>query len=113
MEDQKSELEDGLEEQRADEAGRRPSWPYPSILFLYIVIFLIAPVAGGTIGLILFFGLMGACVWNAVSQSQYEKLKENYPDLPRSDYLFNSLIFPVIVPLIIFVLLMLFKFNGS
>ncbi len=91
------------------EVDPRPSWPYPTILFLYFIIFLITPITGTIIGLVLFFGLMGVCLWSAVSQNQYEKLKKNHPSLPRSDYIFNMVIFPIIVPLIVFALLMVFK----
>jgi len=109
-----SESEDGLEESKRDDSGigRRPSWPYPTILFLYVVIFFLTPVLGMSTGLILFFGLMGFCVWGAVSRNQYEKLLKSYPDLPRSDYVLNNLIFPVILPLIVLALLMLFRFDG-
>jgi hypothetical protein len=90
-------------------SGSRPSWPYPTILILYLIIFLITPVTGVATGLALFFGLMGVCLWNAISENQFKKLKQNHPSLTRSDYLFNMIIFPVVVPLIVFVLLMVFK----
>jgi len=92
-----------------NDSERRPSWPYPIILFLYVVIFLATPVLGSTIALSLFFLLIGICVWNAASKSHFEKLKDNYPALPRSDYVFNMLIFPVIFPLIIFGIVMVIR----
>ena len=59
-----------------EENNRGPSWPYPQILFLYIVIYCITPSIGKTIGLILFFSLMTVCTWSAISKNQYEQLKK-------------------------------------
>lgn len=94
-----------------EQEERRPSWPYPTFLFLYVIIFFIAPFAGDVVGLFLFFGLVAFCLWGAVSKKQYEQLKKSYPGLTREDYMVNNLLFPVVVPLIVFALLMLFKFD--
>jgi hypothetical protein len=91
------------------ETDRRPSWPYPTILFLYVLVFLITPTIGTTIGLVLFFGLMGVCLWGAVSRSQYEKMQKRYPSLLRSAYVMNMIVFPVVVPLVILVLLLVLQ----
>jgi hypothetical protein len=88
------------------ETGRRPSWSYPTILVLYVVILLITPTIGTTIGSALFLGLMGFCVWGAVSRIQYEQLQNKYPSLLRSEYFMNMLVLPVVVPLVVFVLLL-------
>ncbi len=93
--------------ENAVQEERRPSWPYPTFLFLYAVIFVLTPMIGETIGAILFFGLVLFCLWGAVSRKQYELLKKRYPNLSRSDYVLNNLLFPVIVPMIIFVVLMI------
>lgn len=94
------------------EPEKRPSWPYPTFLFLYVVIFLITPVVGPTVGSLLFFGLLVFCLWGAVSRNQYKQLKKRYPSLSRPEYVLNNLIFPVIVPFIIFVVLMLYKHSS-
>ncbi len=91
------------------ESERRPSWPYPIFLFFYLVIFLITPTVGTNIGLILFFGLMGVCLWLSVSRKEYEGFRKNYPSLQRSEYVANMMIIPVIVPLLLFVLLVVFR----
>jgi hypothetical protein len=96
----------------AGESEKRPSWPYPTFLFLYVVIFFITPFVGSTIGLIMFFGLLGFCLWGAISPDQYEQLRKSYPALSRHDYVLNNLIFPVIVPLIIFIILMVYKHSS-
>jgi len=76
---------------------------------LYAVIYLIVPYIGDIIGLILFFGLMCACIWMAVSKDYYEDLKEGYPSLTRSEYIINSLLFPVLIPLIVLIVLIVFE----
>ena len=92
-----------------EEADRRPSWSYPTILFLYVLVFLITPTIGTTIGLTLFLGLMGVCLWGAGSRNQYEKTQKKYTSLLRSEYVLNMIVFPVVVPLIIFVLILVIK----
>jgi len=99
-------------EEPTHEVGKRPSWPYPSILFLYLVIFLLTPHIGEIAGLILFFSLMSASLWGALSPGQYQKIIQRYPTLPRRDYVINMLLFPVLVPLLIFVSLIVFNTNG-
>lgn len=89
--------------------GRRPSWPYPIMIILYVAIFLSPPILGEMVSLALFLVLVSFCVWAAVSKRNYEKLKINYPELTRSDYMLNMLIFPVILPLIIFILVLVFR----
>ena len=91
------------------ELERRPSWPYPTILFLYLVILIITPVAGSTIGLLLFCGLLGFCLWGALSRKQYEQLKKRYPSLSRNEYVLNNLLFPVVLPLFISIVFMAYK----
>ena len=95
------------------ESGRRPSWPYPIFLILYGVIFLMTPMVGSTVGLVLFFGLIGVGVWNAISRHQYEQLKKNYPAVSRGDYVLNNLVLPVLVPLVLFVVLVMFKMSAE
>jgi len=95
------------------ETGRRPSWPYPVFLFLYVVIFLVTPAVGSTVGLALFCALMALCVWNAASRRQYEQSRKKYPDLSRSDYVMNNLVFPVIIPLVLFAGLVIFRVSAS
>ena len=102
----KNESEDQLAHDA--ETDRRPSWSYPTVLVFYVVVFLITPTIGTTIGLVLFFGLMGFCLWGAVSRSQYEGLQKKYPSLLRSEYVMNMIVFPVVVPLTIFALLLVF-----
>ena len=92
-----------------EENGRGPSWPYPQIHFLYVVIYFVTPYTGETIGLILFIALMSVCTWAAISKNEYEQLKQNYPSLWRGNYIANMLILPVIVPLLIFVILLVFE----
>ena len=98
--------EEALE--NTEEPEGRPSWPYPTFLFLYVVILILTPMVGTTVGLILFFGLLSFCFWGAISRKQYELLRKRYASLSRKDYVINNLIFPVIVPIIIFVVLMVF-----
>jgi hypothetical protein len=92
----------------ADEEGSdcRPSWPYPTILFLYAIVFFISYWLGPIVGASLFFGLMGVCTWSACSSRQFEKLQVEYPSLLRSEYVANMLVLPVVVPLLIFVVLL-------
>jgi hypothetical protein len=91
------------------EPDGRPSWSYPTILVLYVVILLLTPTIGTTIGLVLFLGLLGFCLWGAVSRRQYETLQKHYPSLLRSEYVLNMTVFPVVLPVIVFVLLVVFK----
>ena len=89
-----------------ERVDRKPSWPFPTILFLYAVVFLISRWTGPMVGGILFFGLMGACIWGAFSRKQFEELQAKYPSLHRSEYIANMAIFPVVLPLVVFVLLL-------
>ncbi len=91
------------------ENGRKPSYSYPTILFLYVLIFIITPYIGEVAGLILFFGLMGVSFWAAVSLKQYNIIKKNYPAETRYEYVANMVIFPVIVPLVIFLIVLFWK----
>jgi len=96
---------DRVEENTTD-LETRPSWPYPTFLFLYVVIFVLTPMVGRTIGMILFWGLLLFCFWGAVSRKQYEMLKKRYPGLSRYDYVLNNLLFPVVIPLIAWIALL-------
>lgn len=87
----------------------RPSWPYPVILLLYVIIYLLAPTVGTIVGLVLFFCLQAVCLWGATSRNQYEKMKKTYSTLSRPEYFFNMIIFPVVVPLLIFIALIISK----
>ena len=95
--------EEGLEEPKIDDVAleRRPSWSFGTILVLYFIVFIITPYIGITIGLGLIAVLAVACIWNAVSRKQYEKLKGSYPGLSRSEYMLNNLIFQTVLPLAI------------
>lgn len=88
----------------------RPSWPYPIVFVLCVVIFLITPYTGASIGIVLFIALMAWFIWAAASKTKYEKIKGTYPSLSRQDYILNMLIFPVMVPVIIFLIIFYFKF---
>ena len=92
------------------EEPQYPSHPYPTIIVLYLLFFLIAPFTGIYISLALFFGLMGLCFWNAISLKSYKKIREHYPHIDRSYWIINGLLFPVIIPLLIFLGVMVYKF---
>lgn len=89
-------------EEETTQAEGRPSWIYPQVWIFCVVIFVATPYVGVPVGLGAFLLLMAALVWNALSRSQYEKTKEDYPSLTRGDYVWNSLLLPVGVPLVVF-----------
>jgi hypothetical protein len=95
--------EPGLEK----ESDKRPSWPYPQILFLYIVIFLLSSFLGKVISFMLFSGVVLASIWAALSRKQYDQLKKQYPSVSRNSYIANMLLLPVMIPLLVLLLLML------
>jgi hypothetical protein len=76
---------------------------------LYAVVFLITFKVGQIVGAILFFGLMGVCIWGAFSHRQFVQMQGRYPSLHRSEYIANMAIFPVGLPLVIFVVLLILQ----
>jgi len=108
--EERDETENELEETEINEEALepKPSWLFAPILVLYIIIAVITPYIGMTIGLILFFALVSFFIWNAVSLKSYEKTRASYPGYSRSEYILNNLIFQTVLPLIIFSVLVWF-----
>lgn len=85
----------------SEDHERRPSWPYPAVWFLCVLIWAATPFVGTTVAALAFALLMGVCTWSALSVKAYESMKDTYPDLSRGDYVLNSLLLPVVVPVVI------------
>ena len=88
-------------ETNADE--RRPSWPYPQFIIIFILLLLIAPALGVVTGNLLIWSWVAWYLWNALSKKAYLKMHASYPSLTRQDYILNMLLIPVTFVLLLIV----------
>ena len=78
-----------------EESERRPSWPYPQFIIIFVVLLLLAPMLG-MVGAVLLAAWVGYYLWSALSKSYYESMRESYPSLSRPDYILNMLLIPTL-----------------
>jgi hypothetical protein len=84
-----------------------PSFSFVPIFLLAIAIFFLGPFIGkyvtyGLIGL-----LVGGVLFEAFSPSQFNKMTQTYPEMDRSYWILNSLLFHLLLPVLITVVLLL------
>ncbi len=82
------------QDSNAPTSERRPSWPYPQFIIIFILLMLIAPALGVIAGNLLLWGFVAWYLWGALSRKSFEKMQSSYPSLTRSDYILNMLLIP-------------------
>ncbi len=81
-----------------------PSFSSAGVVVLCIIIFFLGPIIGKTGSLILFGALCCVIFWQAFSPGQYEKMKQTYPDMERSFWILNNLVYHLLIPVVLLVI---------
>ncbi len=83
------------------ERDRRPSYSCGIGLFSWAAALLpgmIKTAWSGWLALALFLSINGVLVWSSLSKKQFEQMRSTYPGYPRGDYIFNTLLYHVVLP---------------
>lgn len=88
----------------ADE--RRPSFGLYYFPFYLLAYFLLPWLSKtrrwlGWLGAALFFLFLGFVLWESFSKRAFEDTRRSYPSYPRNDYILNSLMYHLIIPLLL------------
>ncbi len=85
-----------------------PSFSPAVVVLLSCVIFFLGPVIGKTLALALAGVLVTSILWQSLSIQQYQKMKQFYPQMQRSFWIVNKLVYHLIIPIVILGLVYLF-----
>lgn len=75
-----------------------PSFSFVGSILLGVVLFFLGPVITKTGVLVLLLFLVAFVLWQAFSPGQYDKMTESYPEMARSFWIINNLIYHLVIP---------------
>ena len=76
---------------------RRPSWTFTPFVILYIFAFALTTISH-ILSAVLLAVLLIATLYSTFSKKEYQAIHKNYPNYPRGDYIWNSLIHHILIP---------------